>query len=82
MHGRMSEATLPDNLPAAMAAIQRHRGAIVEAQHRVLRRELTMPQYNAIYQEHLAAIHALEKRIADLQGQGHGHGPGGAAGQY
>ena len=70
---------LPDNLPDALAAIQRHRAAIVEAQHAVLRRQITMPDYNRVYQEHLAAIHALEKRVMELQTHGMG---GGAAGHY
>lgn len=61
----------------AVAAIQEHRMAIVEAQQRVLRRELTMPEYNAVYKVHLDAIHALERRIAELQMQG-----GGGAGLY
>lgn len=69
---------MPDNLHDAVAAIQRHRAAIVEAQHKVLRRELTMPEYNAVYKQHLDHIHALERRVAELQAHGHG----GAAGQW
>ena len=68
-----------------MLAIQRHRAAIVQAQHQVLRREITMAEYNATYKAHLDAIHALERRLAELhgppEGPGHGHGHGGA-GQY
>lgn len=60
-----------------MAAIQAHRAAIVEAQHKVLRRELTMPQYNEVYKQHLDAIHALEAKLAELHYRG-----GEAAGNY
>lgn len=68
-----------DELQDAVMAIQRHRAAIIEAQHRVLRRELTMADYNAVYKEHLDAIHALEKRIWELQ---QAQGAGGGAGRY
>lgn len=59
-----------------MTGIQRHRAAIVEAQQRVLRRELTMPEYNALYQEHLDAIHALEAWLHDHQERAAGGGAG------
>lgn len=72
---------LPDDLETAFQAIQRHRTAIVEAQHKVLKRQLTMPEYNAVYKQHLDAIHALEKRIWELQ-QAQGHGPPGGGGHY
>lgn len=73
----MTGEALPDTLEEAMMAIQRHRAAIVEAQHKVLRRQLTMPEYNAVYKEHLDAIHTLERHVGELQARG-----GGAAGLY
>lgn len=73
MNGGAPEVELQE----AMRAIQVHRAAIIEAQHKVLRRELTMPQYNAVYKEHLDAIHALEKRIFELQQGAHGQGGAG-----
>jgi hypothetical protein len=69
----------PRSLEEAVAAIQQHRMAIIEAQHRVLRRELTMPEYNELYKRHLDAIHALEARAGELQNRGMG---GEAAGLY
>lgn len=57
-------------------AIQRHRAAIVQAQHQVLRRELTMPQYNAVYKQHLDAIHALEAWLHAYQERAMGSGAG------
>lgn len=67
----------PATLEEVGMAIQAHRRAIIEAQQKVLRRELTMPEYNAVYKEHLDAIHALERRAMELQ-----TGSGEAAGHY
>jgi hypothetical protein len=69
----------PASPEEAVLAIQRHRAAIVEAQHAVLQRGITVAEYNRVYAQHLAAIHALEAWLHDFQSRGMG---GGAAGLY
>lgn len=64
-------APMPEETPATveecLLAMAEHRQAITVAQERVLKRELTMPAYNAIYQRELEEIHKLEKLMAELQ---------------
>jgi hypothetical protein len=69
----------PASPEEAVAAIHAHRAAIVEAQQQVLRRAITVPEYNRVYKEHLDAIHALEAWLHDVQSRGTGSG---AAGLY
>lgn len=62
---------MPDAAPATveecLMAITEHREAIVKAQQAVLKRELTMPQYNQVYKEHVEEIHKYERLLMELQ---------------
>ena len=68
------EGDAPATMEGCLQAIAQHREAIVKAQQAVLRRELTMPQYNEVYKEHVEAIHRYEARLMELQSGGGAHG--------
>jgi hypothetical protein len=73
---RRMEGDAPLTIEQCLLAIQQHREAIVKAQQAVLRRELTMPQYNDVYKQHVEEIHKYERLLMELQAGGGAAGGG------